>query len=75
MKKLDPDTHNALQKLAQSSHGRQGIGVCASAKIAMQLFQMGVARPVRDDEKNICAVTLDGWRYLEAKRNGNGAKA
>lgn len=73
--KLDPDMHAALQKLAQSNYGKQGTGICGSAKIAMRLFQMGLARPVRDDEKNVCAVTLDGWRYLEVKRNGNGAKA
>jgi hypothetical protein len=67
--KLDPDMHTVLERLARSQHGRQGVGVISSAKVAMRLFQTGYARPVRDrEERNICAVTLDGFRYLEAKR-------
>jgi hypothetical protein len=67
--KLDPDMQTALEKLARSNRGRQGVGFVSSAKVAMRLFQMGVARPVKDhEERNVCAVTLDGFRYLEAKR-------
>jgi hypothetical protein len=67
--KLEPDMHSALERLARSNRGRQGVGCITSAKIAMRLFQTGYARPVKDhEERNICAVTLDGFRYLEMKR-------
>ena len=67
--KLDPDMQSALEKLAQSNRGRRGVGFLKSAKIAMRLFQLGLARPVKDhEERNVCAVTLDGFRWLESKR-------
>lgn len=67
--KLDPDMQSALESLAQSNRGRRGVGQLKSAKIAMRLFQLGLARPVKDhDEGNVCAVTLDGFRFLETQR-------
>jgi Ran GTPase-activating protein (RanGAP) involved in mRNA processing and transport len=64
--KLEPDLQAALEKLASSN---RGVGFLASAKIAMRLFQLGLARPVKDhEERNVCAVTLDGFRFLETKR-------
>lgn len=61
-----------LEKLARSSRGKQGIGVVKSSKTAVRLFQLGLARPVRSDDADVCSVTLDGFRYLQAKSNGNG---
>lgn len=67
--KLDPDLQLALENLAASNRGRRGVGMLKSAKIAMRLFQLGLARPVKDhEERNVCAVTLDGFRYLETRR-------
>jgi hypothetical protein len=67
--KLDPDMQVALEKLASANRGKRGVGFLKSAKIAMRLFQLGLARPVKDhEERNVCAVTLDGFRYLETRR-------
>jgi hypothetical protein len=68
--KLEAHTEDALLKLAGEKVGRQGQGYMGSAKIAMQLFHAGFARPVKNGERNLCAGTLDGFRYLETKRNG-----
>jgi len=68
MPKLEPDIEKALAHLARSKFGRQGIGFVKSSKIAMRLFQLGHARAVKSNERNLCAVTLDGFRYLEQRR-------
>jgi hypothetical protein len=64
------ELEQALAKLAKSVRGKQGVGVVKSLKVAVRLFQMGLARPVRSEDENVCSVTLEGFRYLEARRNG-----
>jgi hypothetical protein len=68
--KLETHAEEALKKLATDKIGRQGQGYVNSANIAMQLFRFGFARPVKNGEGNLCAVTLDGFRFLETRRNG-----
>ena len=67
---ISSDLESALKKLAESNRGRQGVGVCKSATTAVRLFQLGYARPVRSEDTNVCSVTLDGFRYLQARSNG-----
>jgi hypothetical protein len=68
--KLELHAEDALKKLASERVGRQGQGYVNLAKIAMQLFMFGFARPVKNGERNLCSVTLDGFRFLETRRNG-----
>jgi hypothetical protein len=68
--KLEHHAHEALEDLAKCNTGRQGQGFIKSAKIAMELFQIGYARPVKNGDRNLCAVTLEGFRFLQSKRNG-----
>jgi hypothetical protein len=65
--KIASDLEQALVKLAKSVRGKQGIGIIKSPKTAMKLFQIGYVRPVRSQDDNVCAVTLDGFRYLQAR--------
>lgn len=69
--KIATELEQALEKLAKSCRGKQRIGVVKSSKTAMRLFQTGYARPVRSEDADVCAVTLDGFRYLQARRDGS----
>jgi hypothetical protein len=68
--KLEAHAEDALLKLAQENIGKQGQGYLKKPAVAMELFQAGFARPVKNGNRNLCAVTLDGFRFLETKRNG-----
>jgi hypothetical protein len=66
--KIESQLEAALEKLARSSWGVQGVGFCKDSRIAVRLFALGFASPVRGKEQNVCRVTLDGFRYLAARR-------
>ena len=58
----------ALERLARSSWGHQGVGMCKSTAIWMQLVHDGLAKPLIGEPKEVLALTLKGFRTLEAMR-------
>jgi hypothetical protein len=65
---LTDATYFALQRLARSSWGFQGCGKCSKKDVWIDLVHAGFARPVRSENKKILAITLSGFRALEAER-------
>jgi hypothetical protein len=65
----------SLSRLASSNFKMQGVGKCQDASDALALFHLGLARPViGEDDPQICAVTLHGFRYLESQRVKRSAR-
>ena len=60
--------YQALEKLASSRWGLQGMGSISNANLWMELVHRGWARPVIGQEKKILSLTLRGFRVLEEER-------
>lgn len=66
---LTDATFYALQRLARSYWGFQGCGKCSKKDVWIELVHAGYARPIRSESKKILALTLTGFRALEAERS------
>jgi|GEM_PF-6453131 len=58
----------AMERLASSSWGQQGVGACADPLTRLALLTRNLARPVRSQPEHVLALTLLGFRTLEAHR-------
>jgi hypothetical protein len=58
----------AMERLARSSWGKQGIGKCPNATVRKALTLAGFARKVKGEADDIMALTLSGFRALEHMR-------
>jgi hypothetical protein len=56
----------ALERLAASTWGKQGIGGCRNKAVWIELVHRGLAHPIQNEEEHILAVTLKGFRTLHA---------
>jgi hypothetical protein len=68
MNRLDRQLFQAMSRLARSCWGAQGIGRCADGALWIEMVHEGYARPVKSQGKFILALTVNGWRALEAER-------
>jgi hypothetical protein len=59
-------TFQALQRLANSTWGKQGIGGCRNKAVWIELVHRGLAHPIQNEEEHILALTLKGFRTLHA---------
>jgi hypothetical protein len=75
--KLDPDSQNALERLRGRPGGSKASDSAPARRSPCGGFNVGSRGPVKSTEdKNVCAVTIEGWRYLEAQRQAaDGDKA
>jgi hypothetical protein len=66
--RLQPAVYYALDRLARSAWGKQGIGKCELAPVRRKLADSGFAESVKGEPKRIMAITLEGFRALERER-------
>lgn len=58
----------ALERIASSSWGKQGIGACKSMRMRDYLQKQGWIRVCPKEPHRIVAMTLNGFRALEEER-------
>lgn len=55
----------ALERLARSSWGKQGIGYCPTSRLRKRILKLGYAKYVKGEPAHVMALTLNGFRALE----------
>jgi hypothetical protein len=61
-------TREAMERLAGSSWGKQGIGACPNRRVRQRLIESGFAKPVNGEPDRILSLTLKGFREVEKLR-------